>query len=215
MNYPGSIYQRITRLPDKRTSPNKTAELIDGSLEAIIDQWYLSVSDYYITSEKKTENPDIEVPEELKRFHDDTGHRIKFNKGDLDFTYGLNLESTVDDLILEVSVNNKVPKFNYDELTQKLAAYYQSTKEKPIDGFKKLKKVRNCDVFDLKEDLQDCIKVEEREGKADIIRLAFGVQDVYLEDLIADPPNFMELIHQYCVAPLRRIYAEVFRKKRK
>jgi hypothetical protein len=201
-------------LPAKRKIPNETAELIDGSLEAIIDQWYLSVSDYYITVEKKAENPDISVPEELKRFHDETGHRIKFNKGDLDFTYGLSFTSDAEDCVLEVSVNNKVPNFNYQELTQKLAAYYQSAKDKPIDGFKKLKNARNCEVFELKEDLQDCIQVEEREGKADIIRLSFGVQDGYLEELVADPPNFMELIHQYCVAPLRRIYAEVFRKKR-
>ena len=198
-----------------RKIPNKTAELIDGSLEAIIDQWYLSVSDYYITSEKKAEDPEILVPEELKRFHDETGHRIKFNKGDLDFTYGLNLMTENDTCILEVSVNNKVPNFNYGELAQKLAAYYQSARDKPIDGFIKLKKIRNCEVFLLKEDLKDCIKIEEREGKADIIRLSFGVQDEFLKELVADPPNFMELIHQYCVAPLRRIYAEVFRKKRK
>jgi hypothetical protein len=198
----------------KRKIPNKTAELIDGSLEAIIDQWYLSVSDYYITSEKKAENPDIQIPEELKRFHDETGHRIKFNKGDLDFTYGLSLMAETEDCVLEVSVNNKVPNFNYGELIQKLAAYYLSAKDKPVDGFKKLKSLRNFEIFELKEDLQDCIKVEEREGKADIIRLSFGVQEDYLEELIADPANFMELIHQYCVAPLRRIYAEVFRKKR-
>lgn len=198
-----------------RNYPNKTAELIDSSLEAIIDQWYLSVSDYYVTTEKKAENPDIIIPEELKRFHDETGHRIKFNKGDLDFTYGLSLWAEDDNCILEVSVNNKVPNFNYSELTRKLAAYYQSAKEKPIDGYAKLKNVRNCDVFDLKQEIQDCIKVEEREGKADIIRMSFEVRDSHIEDLIADPPNFMELIHQYCVAPLRRIYAEVFRKKRK
>ena len=198
-----------------RKIPTKTAELIDDSLEAIIDQWYLSVSDYYITTEKKAENPDIQVPEELKRFHDETGHRIKFNKGDLDFTYGLNLMTESDTCILEVSVNNKVPKFNYGELAQKLAAYYKSAREKPIDGFKKLKTVRNCDIFDLQEDIQACIEVEEREGKADIIRLSFSLQEEHLEALVADPPNFMELIHQYCVAPLRRIYAEVFRKNRK
>jgi hypothetical protein len=195
--------------------PNKTAELIDGSLEAIIDQWYLSVSDYYITSEKKAENPDIAVPEELKRFHDETGHRIKFNKGDLDFTYGLSLIAENEDWVLEVSVNNKVPNFNYGELTRKLSAYYQSSKDKGIDGYTKLKSVRNCDVFELNEEMEDCIKIEEREGKADIIRLSFGVKNEHLEALISDPPNFMELIHQYCVAPLRRIYAEVFRKKRK
>jgi hypothetical protein len=199
----------------KRRTPQKITELIDKALETIIDQWYLSVSDYYITSEKKAENPDISAPEELKRFHDETGHRIKFNKGDLDFTYGLCLMSEVEDCALEVSVNNKVPNFNYGELVRRLAAYYQSNKDKPIEGFKKLKKVRNCDVFHLPEDLQGSIKMETREGKADIVRLSFGVEDEYLEELVSDPLSFMELISQYCVAPLRRVYAEVYRIKRK
>jgi hypothetical protein len=202
-------------LPGKKKTPPKTAELIDKALEAIIDQWYLSVSDYYVTAEKKKENPDIQIPEELKRFHDETGHRIKFNKGDLDFTYGLCLLSGNDDWALEVSVNNKVPNFNYGELVRRLAVYYQSNKDKPIEGFKKIKKIRNCDVFYLSENLQESITVETREGKADIVRLPFEIETEYLEELVFDPPNFMELIHQYCVAPLRRIYAEVYRIKRK
>jgi hypothetical protein len=202
-------------LPGKRKTPPKTAAMIDKALEAIIDQWYLSVSDYYITSEKKSENPEIQVPDELKRFHDENGHRIKFNKGDLDFTYGLNLMSDSEDCALEASVNNKVPNFNYGELVRRLSAYYQTAKDKQIEGFKKIKKVRNCEVFGLKESLQDSIKVETREGKADIVRLTFEVQGEHLEELISDPPNFMELIHQYCVAPLRRMYAEVYRIKRK
>jgi hypothetical protein len=206
---------RINRLPSKRKTPQKTAELIDKALETIIDQWYLSVSDYYITSEKKAENSDLDGPEELKRFHDETGHRIKFNKGDLDFTYGLCLMSEVEDCVLEVSVNNKVPNFDYEELVRRLSLYYQSNKEKPVAGFTKLKKFHNCDVFHLPENLQSCIRLETREGKADIVRLSFGVEEEFLEDLIADPPGFMELIQQYCVAPLRRIYAEVYRIKRK
>ena len=202
-------------MPVKRKTPPKTAALIDKALEAIIDQWYLSVSDYYVTSEKKAENPSIQIPEELKRFHDETGHRIKFNKGDLDFTYGLCLMSGGDSCVLEVSVNNKVPNLNYGELVRRLASYYQSNKDKQIEGFKKLRKVRNCDIFHLPEDLQDSIKMETREGKADIVRLSFGIEEEYLDELVAEPPNFMELIHQYCVAPLRRIYAEVYRIKRK
>ncbi len=202
-------------MPVKRKTPPKTAALIDKALEAIIDQWYLSVSDYYITAEKKAENPSIGVPEELKRFHDETGHRIKFNKGDLDFTYGLSLMTGDDNCALEVSVNNKVPNLNYDELVRRLAVHYQSNKDKHIEGFKKLRKVCNCDVFHLPEDLQGSIRMETREGKADIVRLSFGIEEEYLDDLVAEPPNFMELIHQYCVAPLRRIYADVFRIKRK
>jgi hypothetical protein len=202
-------------LPAKKKTPPKTAELIDTSLEAIIDQWYLSVSDYYVTAEKKKENPEIQIPDELKRFHDETGHRIKFYKGDLDFTYGLCLMNPNEDCVLEVSVNNKVPNFNYGELVLRLAAYYQSNKDKLIEGFKKVKKVSNGDVFHLKEDLQESIKVEKREGKADIVRLSFEVDGEHLDELISDPPNFMELIHKYCVAPLRRVYADVYRIKRK
>jgi hypothetical protein len=201
-------------LPAKKKITPKTTALIDEALEAIIDQWYLSVSDYYVTAEKKAENPEIQAPEELKRFHDATGHRIKFNKGDLDFTYGLSLVSGADGCELEVSVNNKVPNFNYGELVRRLAAYYRVGRDQTIEGFKKLKRVKNCEVFSLQEDLQNSITVEQREGKADIVRLAFGIQDQYLDELVDDPPNFMEIIHQYCVAPLRRIYAEVYRTKR-
>ena len=202
-------------MPAKRKIPPKVVKEIDGALEAIVDQWYLSVSDYYVTAEKKTENPGLQGPEELKRFHDETGHRIKFNKGDLDFTYGMSISENEESCILEVSVNNKVPQFNYSELVRRLSTYYESTRTKPIEGFKKHRSVRHCDVFSLQEDLQNSIAVEQREGKADIVRLSFVVLDESLEELVADPPNFMELIHKYCVAPLRRMYAEVYRIKRK
>ncbi len=189
---------------------------IDEALAAIIDQWYLSVSDYYVTAEKKAENPGIDAPEELKRFHDTTAHRIKFDKGDLDFTYGLALVSSGDAMHLEASVNNKVPNFNYAELVRRLSIHYETAKTKAIEGFKKLKKVPNAEVFSLPENLQNNLVVEQREGKADIVRLSFGIEDQYLDELTADPPAFMEVIHQYCVAPLRRIYAEVYRiNKRK
>ena len=187
--------------------------MIDKALETIIDQWYQSVSEHYITTEKKNENPDIFGPEELKRFHDEAGHRIKFNKADLDFTYGLSLIDDADEgYALDVSINNKVPNYNYAELDRRLAVYYQTNQEKPVEGFTstKLKKIRNCDVVHLR-----AINVEEREGKADIVRLTFFISGKYLENLVAEPANLMELIQQYCVAPLRRIYAEVYRIKRK
>jgi len=201
-------------LPAKRVSP-KVVKLIDEALAAIIDQWYLSVSDYYVTAEKKAENPALEAPEELKRFHDESGHRIKFAKAELDFTYGLSVDSGPDGCRLEVSVNNKVPNFNYAELTRRLAAYYETARTRPIEGFKKLKNARNCDVFVLGSHLQESIRVEQREGKADIVRVTFGILDQHLDELVSEPPNFMEMIHQYCVAPLRRIYAEVYRNKRR
>ncbi len=199
----------------KKRISSKTTKLIDEALAAIIDQWYLSVSDYYVTVEKKAEDPDIQLAEELKRFHDATGHRIKFDKGDLDFTYGLGLDTSGDQCILEASVNNKVPNLNYGELVRRLSLHYETAKTKPIEGFKKLKKVQNCDVFSLADNLQNSLVVEQREGKADIVRLSFGIEDEYLDELTSDPPAFMEIIHQYCVAPLRRTYAEVYRINRR
>lgn len=198
----------------KKKIPQKTVKMIDQALEAIIDQWYLSVSDYYVTLEKKAETPSLEDPEELKRFHEQNGHRIKFNKGDLDFTYGLAVEADADGCRLEASVNNKVPNFNYGELVRRLSSYYEGAKNQPIQGFKKLKKVRCCDVFSLPEDLHNSVAVEHRDGKADIVRLSFDVLDEHLEDLVAEPATFMDLIHLYCVAPLRRIYAEVYRTRK-
>jgi len=199
----------------KKLNSSKIAKQIDEALEAIVDQWYLSVSDYYITVEKKAENPEIEIPEELKRFHDETGHRIKFDKGELNFTYGLSVEAGSDGCRLEASVNNKVPNFDYGELVRRLGVHYEGAKAKPIEGFKKSKSIRNCDLFVLPNDLQRSIALEQRQGKADIIRLSFGLDDAHLEDLMAEPAILMEAIHQYCVAPLRRVYAEVYRIKRR
>ena len=56
----------------------------DKILGNIIDSWYENVSSFYITSEQVANLPGQQGTEELKRFHDDKGHRIKFNKGDLD-----------------------------------------------------------------------------------------------------------------------------------
>jgi hypothetical protein len=206
---------RNFRLPGKKKISSKFLKLIDEAQAAIIDQWYLSVSDYYITVEKKADDPSIELPDELKRFHDGLGHRIKFDKGALDFTYGLALDTTGDQCLLEASINNKVPNFNYPELVRRLSIHYETAKLKPIEGFKKLKKVTNSAVFSLPEDLQRSMAVEQREGKADIVRLSFVIEEEHLEELVSDPPAFMELIHQYCVAPLRRIYAEVFRSAKR
>jgi hypothetical protein len=72
---------------------------------------------------------------------------------------------------LEVSVNNKVPNFNYGELVRRLSTYYETARAKPIEGFKKLKKVPNCEVFPLSDEFRNSVTIEQREGKADIVRL--------------------------------------------
>jgi len=125
------------------------------------------------------------------------------------------VQATGDGCAVEASVNNKVPEFNYGELVRRLSAYYDTACMKPLESPRKPKKWRNCDLFSLAEDFQASVSVEQRDGKADILRLTFGVLDGVLEDLIADPPALMEAIHEYCVAPLRRCYAEVYRIKQR
>ena len=186
-------------MPSKKKTPQKAPAvlgLIDEALQGIIDQWYLSVSDYYVTAEKKAENPDLSAAEELKRFHDETGHRIKFNKGELNFTYGLLVQMSPEGCRLEVSVNNKVPDFNYGELVRRLSAYYDGARVRAIEGFRKPRKLRNCDLFALPTDLQTSVTVEQREGKADILRLTFGVATDHLDDLASESAAFMDSIHQ-------------------
>ena len=125
------------------------------------------------------------------------------------------LQSGEEGHLLEVSVNNKVPHFNYKELVRRLSSYYESERNKPIAGFQDAKALRNSDIFFLQDQIKNSITVEQREGKADIVRLSFGIVEDHFEDLVADPPSFMEMIHRYCVAPLRRIYADLYRTKRK
>ena len=191
----------------------KHKKLIDNALASIIDQWYLSVSDYYITSERRVEDPSITIPEELKRFHDESGHRIKFNKGGLDFTYGLSVELDGGECLLEVSVNNKVSEFDYDELVHRLALHYDGVREDRAGEGTKLDGVRNCDIFDLNSTQDNSITVEERQGKADIVRVAFRVRGEHVDGIVADAPALVDAIQQYCVAPLRRIYAEIYRTR--
>ena len=94
-------------------------ETIEDVLRIIIDEWYEKVSSFYVTGEDLTGNPSMEEEEQLKRFHDEKGHRIKFSKDELDFTYGLRSYWENDDLLIEVSVNNKVEGFNVQEFKEK------------------------------------------------------------------------------------------------
>jgi len=190
------------------------SKTIDDALAGIIDQWYQSVSEYYITKEKKNQDPNLIQEEELKLFHDEKGHRIKFAKGELDFTYGLRLRNPQDGLHIEVSVNNKVADFNYDLLVARLGDYYARNSHLKVTGGKVLKSIPYSAIFRIEPELQQSIVVEKREGKADIIRLAFRIEDEFVKDLTSDQRSVMNLIQDYCVSPLRKVYAEVYRQRR-
>jgi hypothetical protein len=198
----------------KRGNPEAMSKTIDDALSGIIDQWYQSVSEYYITKERKEHDPAITLDEELKRFHDEKGHRIKFAKGEMDFTYGLRLRNQQEALHIEVSINNKVADFNYSRLVDKLDEHYTKNRHIKVSGGKVLKGVPYASIFQIEDELQQSIVVEKREGKADIIRLAFRIEDEYLKDLTSDQRSVMNLIQDYCVSPLRKVYAEVYRLRR-
>ena len=195
------------------TQQEKNQEAIEEILGSMIDEWYERIQDYYVTVESKTKNPEINEEEELKRFHDKNGHRIKFDKDELDFTYGLRSIVEEEGLQIEVSANNKVENFDINDFKTRLTNYYRKSCEELVPTPAELKTYSFRRVFQLGEDPSEILSVEIREGKADIIRLAFRLNTEILKKLIIHPRSSKELIEQYCVTPFRTIYAAVYRKE--
>ena len=98
----------MTTTKSKATQIQKA---IDELLSQIIDEWYERVSPHYVTHSVGSGRQERE--EELKCFHDKNGHRIKFDKDGLDFTYGLKSQWAEEHCVIEISVNNKVENFDY------------------------------------------------------------------------------------------------------
>ena len=189
----------------------KSTESIDQVLSKIIDDWYERVSRYYVTKDDQEKSALPESTIELKRFHDAKGHRIKFDKGDLDFTYGLKAIWEQQTLHLEVSVNNKVKNFDYGNFRELLFAHYLEAGSQPVTKPADLKRPEYREVFRLQDGLDEAFQVERRETKADIMRLSFQIAEQYMESLARRPGASGELIERYCVAPFRSAYAQVYR----
>jgi hypothetical protein len=186
----------------------KSTELIDQVLGKIIDDWYQRVSRYYLTRDDQEDLAESAI--ELKRFHDAKGHRIKFDKGDLDFTYGLRASWEQQTLCLEVSVNNKVENFSYEDFRELLFVHYREAGSRPVTKPADLKRPLYHQLFRLPDGLE-AFQVERREGKADIMRLSFEIGEEYVARLARRPAASGELIERYCVAPFRSAYAQVYR----
>ena len=186
-------------------------EKIENVLRIIIDEWYEKVVDFYVTAEDFEADPSLPKEEQLKRFHDDKGHRIKFFKDELDFTYGLRTYWEDTDLLLEVSVNNKVEGFKVEGFREKLAEHYRKAGKQLVRTPAELKKLRHEEVFELDSNFKDAFKIEIRKGKADIMRLSFRLSPDALDKLAAHPVSAKELVEGFCVTPFRNIYASVYR----
>ncbi len=187
-------------------------EAIEDILRAIIDGWYTNVSDYYVTTANITADPQSGKEVELKCFHDKEGHRIKFNKDELDFTYGLRSFWQHSHFVIEASVNNKIENFDYEELQKRLRSHYRRTGDQPVPTPYELRTFVYRDVFRLEPSFHKNFTVEQRKNRADIMRLSFRIDTRFLDRLVAHPMASKELIENYCVSPLRSVYARVYRQ---
>lgn len=186
---------------------------IEETLQRIIDDWYENVSSFYVTQEQLDANPQLRETEELKRFHDEKGHRIKFNKDDLDFTYGLRSRWQDEDFIIEVSVNNKVENFDYDLFRKRLFTHYSKRGGDTVPTPYELKSFAYREIFQLKPNFSEAFVVDKREDRADIMRLSFLLTRETVQKLAARPHASKQLVEDYCVSPLRSVYASVYRRR--
>ena len=154
------------------------------------------------------------LEEELKYFHDKNGHRIKFNKDALDFTYGLRSEWEEEHCVIEISVNNKVERFDYLDFQRRLVSHYKNTGNRKVPTPYRLRTHSYQDIFQLEPNLEEAFGVEKRKEKADIMSLSFRLKERFTEELAAHPVSGKQLIEDYCVSPFRTVYAAVYRKSR-
>ena len=190
----------------------QSLETVDAVLSDIIDEWYNKVSSFYLTAEKIAESGDSDREEELKRFHDKNGHRIKFSKDELDFTYGLRAFEEDGNLAIEVSVNNKVKNFDIDEFRRRLETHYRNAAKESAPAPPELRGYSYGEIFVIGADLAEALTLEIREGKADIMRLAFNLNSEIVEELLENPVASRQLVENFCVTPFRSIYASVYRR---
>ena len=177
----------------------------------IVDDWYERVKQNYVTEE---DSRDLGIGPELKSFHETGNHRIKFvREKELDVTYGLGVRRNDEQFIVESSVNNKSAGFDYEAFVNSLKSYYwRSRNEKPwteadFDHF------TYQDLLSFKPLMGQSVSLDMRKDKADIIRLFFGVNPHHEDLLLGRKDVLRDLIEEYCLAPLRRIYAESYRER--
>ena len=186
-------------------------EQLDGILAKIIDDWYERVRGNYVTEEDGLE---LGVEAELKRFHRFGNHRIKFaREKELDVTYGVGAVSKDGRIFIGSSVNNKSAGFDYDSFLEKLKTHYwRSRHEKPWTD-PEFDRFTYTDLLPFEPRLGQFVSLDLREEKADIVRLSFPFNPRHEDFLMGRKDVLRDLIENYCLAPLRRIYAECYRQQ--
>lgn len=197
-----------------KTGQLELHEAVDQVLGQIIDEWYERISPHYLTEDDSgAANQDPE----LKFFHDEKGHRIKFNKEEVDFsfTYGLRSYCEEDHCVIEISVNNKAQGFDYNDFQNRLFAHYDELGNQEVPTPYALRNHSYHQIFKLDPNWNEAFRVEKHESKASIMRLLFQVDERFTRELVAHPVATKKLIEDYCVSPFRRLYAAVYRRQSK
>ena len=191
-------------------APEEALQQLDKIAQEIIDDLYERAKENYVTQEDSLQ---LGVEPEVKRFHRKGNHRLKFaRRKELDVTYGLGAYCKEGIVIIEASVNNKSAGFDYDLFVEKLKAYYWGSRhEKPwtdpeFDHFS------YADLVHFDPRMSHSVSLDIRKDKADIIRLGFALNPSHKERLMQRRGLLFDLIENYCLAPLKRIYAESYRE---
>lgn len=184
---------------------------LDEILRRIIETWYERVKENYVSED---DSKLFGITSELKSFHKSKNHRIKFSrKNELDVTYGLRAKHRDGQLWVESSVNNKSAGFDYDAFVEKLEAYYWRARlEKPWthSGFDRF---THGDLLQFEPRMGRSVSLDVRREKADIIRLSFAIRIEHEDLLMSHKDVLQDLVENYCLAPLKRIYAESYREQ--
>ncbi len=186
-------------------------EHVNVVIGKVLSEWYARVREHYVTEEDSRQ---LGVEPEIKYFADFGSHRVKFSrKNELNVTYGLAAEQRNADLFIIASVNNKSKGFDYDGFVERLKwHYWRSRHEKPwtkpdIDHF------AYGDLLHFEPRMGHSIFLDIRKDKADIIRLAFQLDPDHEKLLLENGDLLGDLIENYCLSPLKRIYAESYREQ--
>jgi hypothetical protein len=183
---------------------------LDDILRQIISEWYERVKVNFVTEDDSRQ---LGLEPEIKLFHDNGSHRIKFSRvRELDVTYGLAAKNLPGNLRIESSVNNKSSRFDYDSFIDRLESHYwRSRHEKPWteEGFDRF---AYGDLLRFDPRMGHSVSLDIRPDKADIIRLSFHVNPRYEDLLMQNSEVLRDLVENYCLAPLKRIYAESYRE---
>lgn len=191
---------------------NARLRVIDQILREIIDEWYERVKENYVTEE---DSQLLGVEPEIKRFADDNSYRVKFaRKRELDITYGLAAVERDGTLFIESSVNNKSDGFDYDLFIGKLQEFYWKSKIEKAWTDPEFDRFAYGDLIVFEPRMGTSVKLDVRKEKADIIRLYFKINSRREELLMRRTDVLRDLIENYCLTPLKRIFAETYREPR-